>query len=163
MKKGLMSLILLVALVSMAFAGTPLVPPTGASPAEAAAWKASLTPRSANGALDYADRLCNSLVCVQIGETGMFNFGTADGRSLLYYYPNDPGTSHIIIAVDGMHYELGSSMCDGGATFDGWTDDGNSIVTNYTLLGYISISVTHTPVLFTATTGAILTRTRRHQ
>src|SRR5512147_2227890 len=33
--------------------------------------------------------LCNSLVCVQISSFGDFNIGTADGRTLLYYYPSE--------------------------------------------------------------------------
>ncbi|HEY3294982.1 MAG TPA: T9SS type A sorting domain-containing protein [bacterium] len=159
MKKSLIVLLLLAAFCTLSLAGTALVLPSNATPSEYAAWKASLAPRHSNGALDYADRLCNSLVCVQINDAGDFNIGTADGRSLLYYYPSEPGTSHIIVAVDGAHYRLDAFQCDGSATYNGFTDDGTSITTNYTLLSYLNVQVIHTPVAFTATTGAILTRT----
>jgi hypothetical protein len=106
--------------------------------------------------------LCNSLVCVQLGDDGEFNIGTSDGRSLSFFYPSAPWSSNIIIAVDGLHYPLelvSRPACDGGATFDSWSNDGTSMVANFTLLGYIHVEVIHTPVLFSATAGAILTRT----
>ncbi len=106
--------------------------------------------------------LCNALVCVQISDAGGdFNIGTADGRSLLYFYPSEPATSDIRILLDGDVFNLSSSTgngCSGVATFDSWTNDGTAIHTYYTL-GVLSIEVRHTPVLFSGTTGAILTET----
>jgi hypothetical protein len=116
-----------------------------------------------NGRLDaVVTSLCNALVCVQLGDGGDFNIGTPDGRSLLYYYPNEPATSNIIISIDGMTYPLemfSRPSCDGGATFDSWSNDSTSIYANYTINGMFAVQVIHTPVMFSGTSGAILTRT----
>jgi hypothetical protein len=105
--------------------------------------------------------LCNALVCVQLSDAGDFNIGTPDGRSLLYYYPSEPGTSNIVVSIDGQTYplELNGPGCNGTSTFDSWTNDGTSITANFTINGYIHAQVIHTPTMFNATSGAILTRT----
>jgi hypothetical protein len=104
--------------------------------------------------------LCNALVCVQMDGDGDFNIGTPDNRSLLYYYPSSPWSTDIRVLVDGLVYNLDSpgNGCNGSATFISQSNDGVSLTANYTLLGFLAIQVTHTPVMFTGTTGAILTR-----
>jgi len=47
----------------------------------------------------------NHGIGVQVDETsGVFNEGTADGRTLLYHYPSSPWSSHTIFNVDGILY-----------------------------------------------------------
>ncbi|MBL0061775.1 MAG: T9SS type A sorting domain-containing protein [bacterium] len=108
--------------------------------------------------------LGNALVVVQTDEVGDFNIGTADGRSLLYFYPGEPVTSDIRIMIDGLVYNLSNDVgtaCNGTAAFVSWNNDGVSIHTYFTL-GTIGIEVRHTPVMFSGTTAAILTETFVH-
>jgi hypothetical protein len=134
---------------------------TGITP-EYAAEKAS---HNRQHALD-ATSLCNALVCVQTDEDGDFNIGTSathpfPNRSLLYFYPSDPWSTDIRIYVDGLVYNLtaeSGSACDGLAAFVGEVNTGAQIIDSYTI-GALLVDVIHTPVLFSATAGAILTRT----
>ncbi|MBU0690915.1 VWA domain-containing protein, partial [bacterium] len=122
--------------------------------------------RHAEGNLDaIVSSLCNTLVCVQIDEDGDFNIGTADGTNLLYRYPNDPWSSDIRIYVNGAFWELTNEagICGGPtAQFINWTNDGTSIHCTYsiaTTLPLVDVEVIHTPVMFGAAAGAILTET----
>ena len=128
------------------------------------AYRAAKAAHPSRRALDdvVASR-CNALVCVQIDEDGDFNIGTADGRSLLYFYPAEPWSSDIEISIDGVVWNLtdehGLDCSDGLVTFVEWTGTDSSLTAHYTIDDVIHVYVTHIPVLFSGTTGAILTRT----
>ena len=129
-----------------------------------AAWKAGLHHGSA--VLSIVGPECNStVVCVQADDvTGDFNIGTSDGRSLLYYYPSAPWSSNINVRVDGMVYRLdtdtGSPTCDGAATLISVVDANGQITETFSLLGNLSVVVTHTPVTLGTGVGPPL-RSRR--
>ena len=109
-----------------------------------------------------ADTLCNALVCVQTDEDGDFNIGTSDGRTLLYYYPDDPWSTDIRISIDGQQWNLtdeNGNDCAGVATFVNEVADGIHISDNYTINGNIAVTVTHTIETFNDSSAAVLTRT----
>jgi len=158
MKKFVFAFGMLTALSLVAFAGNTLFDPAGLTPEQYAIDKAAM-----NGERVVVTSLCNAAVCVQIDEDGDFNIGTAAGICLLYAYPSEPWSSDIRVRVDGLVYNLEDeygNACNGQATFVSWSNDGTSIFVNYTLLGYLTVQVIHTPVMFNATAGAILTQTK---
>jgi hypothetical protein len=123
--------------------------------------KAARSGHSVQRSLDDAT-LCNNLVCVQTDEDGDFNIGTADGRTLLYYYSNDPWSTDIRVSIDGVQWNLtaeNGNACGGIATFVNEVADAAHISDNYTLPGNISVTVTHTVVSFGDSSAAVLTRT----
>ncbi len=127
--------------------------------------KAAEVARHGNGSLDVVvGMLCNSLVCVRIDEDGDFDIGTADGRSLLYHYPGtDPATTDIRIFIDSAIYNLTPERgiaCSGNASFVSWSIPLDSLSIHvFYAIGSIGVEVIHTPVLFSVTTAAILTKT----
>ncbi|MBI5060065.1 T9SS type A sorting domain-containing protein [candidate division KSB1 bacterium] len=116
--------------------------------------------KAALGDASRSASLCNALVCVQTDGDGDFNIGTAAGQSLLYFYPSGPATSDIRVSIDGLVYNIDGqqgSACDGQATYV--TEVVDVSIHDYFVIGAIQVEVRHTPVLFSATTGAILTQT----
>jgi hypothetical protein len=112
----------------------------------------------------------NSLVRISVDDTdGSFGIGTSSTNprpceSLLYGFScgGSSSTTNIKVRVDGQVWDvLGSTgSCDGDATFVSAAIVGGSIESRYTIpTPQLSILVKHTPVLFDATTGAILTET----
>ena len=112
----------------------------------------------------------NSLVRISVEDTdGNFGIGTSSTNprpceSLLYGFScgGSSSTTNIKVRVDGQVWDLADQTgdCDGEATYVSSIVVGGSIESRWTIPSpALSVLVKHTPVLFDATTGAILTET----
>ncbi len=112
----------------------------------------------------------NSLVRIEVDDTdGNFGIGTSSlhprpCETLLYGFDcgDTSSTSNIKVSVDGAIWDLADQTgnCDGEATYVSSTIVGDSIESRWTIPSpALSVLVKHTPVLFDATTAAILTET----
>ncbi len=112
----------------------------------------------------------NSLVRISVENTdGNFGIGTSSTNarpceSLLYGFScgGSSSTTNIKVRVDGQVWDLADQTgnCDGEATYVSSIVVGGSIESRWTIPSpALSVLVKHTPVLFDATTGAILTET----
>ncbi len=112
----------------------------------------------------------NSLVRISVENTdGSFGIGTSSTNprpceALLYGFGcgDNSDTTNIKVRVDGQVWDVIGELdwCDGTATHVSTMIVGGSIESRYTIpTPQLSVLVKHTPVLFDATTGAILTET----
>ncbi|HEY3295084.1 MAG TPA: T9SS type A sorting domain-containing protein [bacterium] len=151
--------LLIVSAAAVYAAGGLTVSPSHTVSREYARQKAA---RGGHHTLD-TDTLCSAHVCVTTDEDGDFTIGTPDGRTLLYGYPDDPWSTDIRVSVDGLQYNLTSENgndCAGVVTFVSETHDATHITDTYSMSNpSLTIVVTHTPVTFSDSSGAVLTRT----
>ena len=114
----------------------------------------------------------NQLVRITVNDNdGSFVIGTSEQHPtrpcerLLYGFEcteASPGTSRVLVRIDGMNYNVTGSDpgCDGNFTHVESSIQGDTIVSIFSLsTPPIEVHIIHTPIIFTETTGAILTET----
>lgn len=74
-----------------------------------------------------ADTLRNSYIKIACGQDGRFTIGTADGRKLLYGFPNEGSTSHTIVRIDDSSY-IYNTVGGVVTTIDTLHQEGNALV-----------------------------------
>ena len=96
-KKNIKVAVLLMAVIAMTSMASAM------TPEEAIALKERFS--SQQHTLADNVRLDNSFVSIVVAPDGTYTMGTADGKRLLYGYPN-PGTSYLTVKIDGTNYNL---------------------------------------------------------
>ncbi len=132
-------------------------------PSQHLADKALLSPaatsiRSDNAVVAVQVRTSNdTLIGGQIRRKGVFNIGTADNKPLLYFFPQEPYTSHFNVRVDGTVYSndpFRTGVPNLPLLLDPILLPDSTITCTYQV-GFVTIEQRLRPQQFSSTTGAI--------
>ncbi|GEM_PF-2109366 len=82
------------------------------------------------------DTLRNSFIKIACGTNGLFTLGTADGKNLLFGFPQEGSTSHTYVRFDTLSVQYGNYT---GVITDTLHVEGNSLVMTWT---YAEVDIT---------------------